>query len=865
MQMQATRALLLLRHGLVFFDDQSEGAPLPVTYVKAIELELAALGYMPTARLAARMSRLAAVALDALQSWLRTTLAAAVGGGQAHVPLFRSFPDDIPTDTAALWWQKVLVHYLQAQDQACLFCKQIGTTHVLRPCAHVVCDHCFDGASYSACPVCEHAVDRSSPFFLPAATRDAKPERVRMKLLDAGEDLDAAARAMFAALCERKQPMSPDDKAALVAIARDFGDRVLPWLPETIPVRENTAVVFGTLFQACGPAHVLPHATRYLTTATDVLRLVASYSGADPSLERQTLYQEIECAPQPGPTRWWGRVAELLGKKATTRAVKVKVPVGVYRFKVGKLSRPLRRALLAILDGLHPDALVEDMLRHRSYWVWLGEFLHPHEHAKRFPSVARGFLAVRGRDHEGNPAPKFRNFYSKLDEAAQNRDVEAMLALLSQRPGELARRFDHTLRIVGDDVTAATAVMKAFEACAAKISTPVLLTLRGVLPTRRAPHSVRVYWPKGVVTKGVAEPDKRPPLPADVIGGACRIIDDELLRRFAEQPAFDAAIIDRALRSIITPFNEKTASKAAVALPRGSSMATPPGKIARMFVHWCEPAGTDKTTDIDLSVGFYGAAWNYLGVCSYYELTCDLGGTRIATSAGDLRNAPPPDGATEFVDIDREVARANGVRYAVMVVNNYIGLPFVQLDRAFAGLMFRDDPKGVHFDPRTVELRFDLTGDSGVYMPLVFDLETGSMHWLDVYSKGHVAFNNLESSRLAIMTVCPNLITYFASGVRPSMFELAALHAAARCREVFVRGEVPGANLRFVRGEDERAPAFLARLLAGTGGTVATELPRGPVLAALDRGDLELADGSTCYALRRQHAGATIAASALIA
>jgi hypothetical protein len=84
---------------------------------------------------------------------------------------------------------------------------------------------------------------------------------------------------------------------------------------------------------------------------------------------------------------------------------------------------------------------------------------------------------------------------------------------------------------------------------------------------------------------------------------------------------------------------------------------------------------------------------------------------------GDLRDAPWPDGASEFVDVYREQALAAGVRYAVMVVNAYAGMPFSLLERAFAGVMLRDDPDAEHFDPRTVELKFALDGENGIFLP----------------------------------------------------------------------------------------------------------------------------------------------------
>lgn len=61
------------------------------------------------------------------------------------------------------------------------------------------------------------------------------------------------------------------------------------------------------------------------------------------------------------------------------------------------------------------------------------------------------------------------------------------------------------------------------------------------------------------------------------------------------------------------------------------------------------------------------------------------------------------------------------------------------------------------------------------------------MHWLDIYSKGQPALHNVATSSRSITKICPNLITYCGSRARPTLFELAALHAAARTRRVIVR------------------------------------------------------------------------------
>lgn len=176
------RDLLLVRRGVVFV--RSSGPPLAEEHLRAVELELAALGYALSWRLRAR---LATVLLDELAGfcrWVCAALLAHAGGDQKHEPLFRRFPDGVPGDTVDLWWRKVLVHFLEAEGQPCLYCRRVGTTHVLNPCRHVVCDRCFDGSSYSACPICEHHVDRGSPFFAPAQERGAPAEAVIFRLLD---------------------------------------------------------------------------------------------------------------------------------------------------------------------------------------------------------------------------------------------------------------------------------------------------------------------------------------------------------------------------------------------------------------------------------------------------------------------------------------------------------------------------------------------------------------------------------------------------------------------------------------------------------------------------------------------------------
>ena len=153
------------------------------------------------------------------------------------------------------------------------------------------------------------------------------------------------------------------------------------------------------------------------------------------------------------------------------------------------------------------------------------------------------------------------------------------------------------------------------------------------------------------------------------------------------------------------------------------------------------------------------------------------------------------------------------------------------------------------------------TADPQLEAAAVLDLRENTLHWLDVSAKGQLAFNNVHSSNRAITTIGPKLIAYFESGHRPSMFDLALLHAAARCRRVILRGPTPKL---FVRREGESVRAFHLRLRAGKADEQRMPALEHPTFAALEHGDLPLPEGSTAWALFREGLTDTLAASDLL-
>jgi hypothetical protein len=93
------------------------------------------------------------------------------------------------------------------------------------------------------------------------------------------------------------------------------------------------------------------------------------------------------------------------------------------------------------------------------------------------------------------------------------------------------------------------------------------------------------------------------------------------------------------------------------------------------------------------------------------------------------------------------------------------------------------------------------------------------------------------------------------AGARPTLWEVACIHAAARANVVYVRG--PGGVTTYRRRDGEPAAARLARLLGGEHDGAVASIPaaNAPTWVALLRDDLALPTGSAGYVLDARRTG----------
>ncbi|MGW6710240.1 MXAN_6230/SCO0854 family RING domain-containing protein, partial [Streptomyces sp. NPDC054956] len=609
-------------------------------------------------------------------------------------------------------------------------------------------------------------------------------------------DPAAASARQLASLLARATPLSPEDREDLRLLV-GLAPAGLDWLPGEIPVRETKALVLAALL--AGPATrdaVLPRLAGRLTTATDVLRLLAALSGQDAEL------------PPPSGFR--------------------------------SPSRPLRRELLGVLDALPTAYLVEDLLRHPTAWKRAAETLHPFERHARHPRAALAFAVLRDTNLSGALGAALREtaaahpeavrvdgdrlrpvtWAGRVERALAEGDPGVAAAVAAERPGELVRRLDHLLRLHSGEVLVPE-LAKGLARGLPSVGAGPLLSALGALRVRAGDRtgSRRVFFPKGQVAHARSVTEDRPPLPAPLARAATALLEAEVLRRFAraEEDPYELAVLDSGLAELPVPFGERSSARSLVAVPRGSGLALPAGEVLRLFLHWTEPAG--RVTDLDLSVAFFDADWKFTGVCDYTDLVHGKG--RAAVHSGDLTSAPAPEGATEYVDLDLAKLARQGDAYAVALVFSFNNVPFEEMDDAFAGFMAlpADGPRDSSYDPRTVRQRFDLSGTSRVCMPMVVDLAARRALWTDVHLPPTGGFQSVASHGDRLAAVASDVWEHFGSGSRTTLWDLAVWRAAARTREVAVlrRAPLPGHldELWLYRaGAGEEPAAFAARISA---------------------------------------------------
>ncbi|MFF4029843.1 hypothetical protein ACFYZ2_08720 [Streptomyces sviceus] len=504
----------------------------------------------------------------------------------------------------------------------------------------------------------------------------------RLTVLHLGASLEDEVSALYLALAGSTTPLGDEHLADLKVLAEHCADGPQP---ETIPVRENRAVV--------NEARLKAGSGLLLDTVTDVLRLACALSDGDVSLQEPT------------------------------------------RFR--KLSRPVRRALLAGLDEVvaRAPAKLADVLAHREAFKRLGERLHPHEYP-RWPHAAEVFAVARGEQ-------KAYTFDARVEALLGADDVTGAAELLRLAPGRLFRALDRLLR------TARTqqerdAVVAVVEEVAPEVSGRVVLSVREYLHNRAAESGRKRVFVNRLGRAHVAD-DTRVAVPEAERERLIAVLDAEIGRRL---PSPERLLVDPDVLGVALPLSGRATSAGLGVLPRGS-VSPVDGELLRFFVYWKQ---RQRVTDYDLSALLLDADYETVSWLSYTNLR-EVEGEH----SGDITNAP--DGASEFINLRLGAVRGS---YIVPQVNIYSGEKFEEAEESFFGFMLREgEQRGRPFEARTVRMKSELRGPGRVALPLAFRrARDGSWHakWLHLYLKGQPAYNRVEDNQVSVATLVRGIV-----------------------------------------------------------------------------------------------------------
>lgn len=554
-------------------------------------------------------------------------------------------------------------------------------------------------------------------YFQPSVLPDAEVEP-RSPFAEATEPrkIDLGTREefeqIFTQLAGSKSSTSPTDKQDIVWFVAQYRDDVLRLLPPVAAHKENLAVVGAALLRFTTQG--IDWLNGQLKTATDVLRLAVAMSDGDVSLAEPSKFRSF--------------------------------------------TRRERRLLLSWIERSSNPA--EDMLRWPERWKRLGERLHPGDFSDKFPRSYAAFQAVR----ENLPVERFA---SRVERSLAAGEIATAIENLRTRPGELARRLDHLLRIAADP----TAGIAAFEPVAEQAASPLLLQVMTHFQHRDDLPPLRLFFPKGDVANAYAKRNDLPPIAAEHAAAIVAICRAALLRKFAAQGPLGACFVDPQLANFPVPLAQRSAAKSLRTLPRGSRLPLPDSDVIRFFLWW---KNGRSRTDIDLSAALFDADYEFVDVVSYYNLK-NFGGHH----SGDIVDAP--FGAAEFIDLSRSRCRKMRVRYVVASINSFTTQPFCDLPECFAGWMARNEPgSGELFEPKSVHDKVDVAANTTICLPMVIDLEAGEMLWTDIALTQSPLWNNVRQN----LTGVSLMLRGITSLQKPTLQTLFSLHAEARGRLV---------------------------------------------------------------------------------
>ena len=437
-----------------------------------------------------------------------------------------------------------------------------------------------------------------------------------------------------------------------------------------------------------------------------------------------------------------------------------------------KLSNCEKELVLYALNKLTPEIVAKEGYPEREFWKHVAYLLHikANQVKIKYPKACEGLYKIAY-------TKDIRSFDSELNIAFEKKDTQKIISMLKTKPGVMVRNLLRVIKVVSKDITATATLHSILPALFENIKTPLLLQVLNLLRVKASTNENmidRVFIPKGTLAKMflISEENNISTEEKAVMLHIANIIETILSFRFSENQKFIELLQDKkkifiseALKDIVVPLSQKSATSGFQMLPRGSCFSfSKELKTLRLFCYW------KAATDIDLSASFINKNGDRLFYCSYIDLNPIKG----VIHSGDLRSAE--NGGHEFVDIDIEEVLKKEIKYIIITVNSYSGEPFTSQSCCIGILGIAKLKEQILLDPKKVMFKQDLKGDSQYNIPIIVDIEERKIYISDININAG-ARDNIASKQKDTERVLKGIQVIHT--ISPKLYDLINLYAQA--------------------------------------------------------------------------------------
>ena len=423
------------------------------------------------------------------------------------------------------------------------------------------------------------------------------------------------------------------------------------------------------------------------------------------------------------------------------------------RITVAKVPRSMRRVYLSLIDKCKNAP--EDMKINQKMWIRVGEILHPGEYAQYYKNAASAFEKMR----DVKQLSGVHTYNAVAEKVIRSDDKEKLSEFAKQKPGVIARNLDRLLRQSNDK----DAVLDIWKEASLSVAPNLLWQVHSHFSRKLNEYDekgLRIFVTKGPKSTTKVVEDNTEKIGKLYLSAVIDATERALREQYKNKPAMGNVYIDKEVARCKVPNGTRDAQQGSVPMAKGSRIPlNENANVLRGFIWW---TNTDKKdyygsgrVDIDLSAAMLDKDLKLVNRCAYYDLK-----GQCYTHSGDITDGGTPNGkgVAEFIDIDIEKAKEQGIRYFCFTVDNYTGHRYQDMEHVRFGFMEREkELEGEIFEPSTVKQTIKLNAPSTSATMCMFDLEKREMIWMDevgqdIFRRSEI--NNLDTNWQGTAMVC---------------------------------------------------------------------------------------------------------------